>query len=171
MNLLSRTLALSIAALTLAVAAAPAAAGGRHGGGHGHGHGGHVQSHGHAGHGHHRHHPGVFWGGLGLGIGLAAIYHHQRADVAWQPAYVAAPPGAYYYDTRPPVAYYEAPPTLPRAPEPVIYPRQGQSPAQTEADRQDCNRWATTQPGAMADAGLFHRATMACLDGRGYTMR
>jgi hypothetical protein len=164
-NPLSRTLALSIAALALAATAAPADARGRHGG-HGHGHAAHVHGHGHGhgGHGHHRHHhPGVFWGGLGLGIGLAAIYHHhQQAGVTWQPAYAVAPP---------PVAYYDAPPALPRAPEPVIYPRQGQSPAQTEADRQDCNRWATTQPGAMADAGMFHRATIACMEGRGYTVR
>ena len=27
----------------------------------------------------------------------------------------------------------------------IIYPRSGQSAAQTEADRQECNRWATTR--------------------------
>ena len=41
----------------------------------------------------------------------------------------------------------------------------------TEADRQDCNRWATTQPSAMNDAGVFNRAVDACMDGRGYTLR
>jgi hypothetical protein len=53
----------------------------------------------------------------------------------------------------------------------VIYPRQGQSSAQTEADRRDCNRWATTQPAAVADAAVFHRAVEACMDGRGYTLK
>ena len=57
------------------------------------------------------------------------------------------------------------------APEPIVYPNRGQSAAQTEADRQACDRWATTQPSAMADASVFHRATLACLEGRGYTVK
>jgi hypothetical protein len=28
-----------------------------------------------------------------------------------------------------------------------------------------------TQPKAMADASVFHRATLACMEGRGYTLR
>ena len=56
-------------------------------------------------------------------------------------------------------------------PEPVIYPRNGQSPEQTEADRQECNRWATTQPAALSDAQVFQRAVAACMDARGYTVR
>lgn len=59
----------------------------------------------------------------------------------------------------------------PARPDPVIYPRNGQSPQQQEADRQECNRWATGQPSAMADASVFQRAVEACMDGRGYTMR
>ena len=55
--------------------------------------------------------------------------------------------------------------------EPIFYPRNGQSPEQTEQDRRDCNRWATTQRGAMADASIFQRATFACMEGRGYTVR
>ena len=54
---------------------------------------------------------------------------------------------------------------------PVFYPRQGQSAAQTEAERQECNRWATTQPEAMADASVFQRAVAACMDARGYSVR
>jgi hypothetical protein len=67
-----------------------------------------------------------------------------------------------------------APPPLPVAPakpDPVIYPRNGQSAEQTEADRQACNRWATTQPAALADAEVFQRAVFACMDGRGYSMK
>jgi hypothetical protein len=78
---------------------------------------------------------------------------------------VAPPPGA---DAAQPVP----PPPPPRPlPDPIIYPRNGQSPAQTEADLQECNRWATTQPRAMADASVFQRAVAACMDGRGYTVR
>ena len=62
-------------------------------------------------------------------------------------------------------------PVAPPRPDPIIYPRNGQSTAQTEADRQECNRWATTQPSAMNDAGVFNRAVEACMDGRGYSMR
>ena len=77
---------------------------------------------------------------------------------------VAPPPGADTAATAPP------PPT-PAAPEPIFYPRNNQSAAQTEADRRDCNAWATSQPNAMADAKVFQRATEACMDGRGYTVR
>jgi hypothetical protein len=78
---------------------------------------------------------------------------------------VAPPPGVDTTQTLPP----PAPP--PAAPDPIFYPRNNQSAAQTEADRRDCNSWATTQPNAMADAKVFQRATEACMDGRGYTVR
>ena len=76
---------------------------------------------------------------------------------------VAAPPGADASQT--------AAPPAPPAPDPIFYPRSSQSAAQTEADRRDCNAWATSQPNAMADARVFQRATEACMDGRGYTVR
>ena len=63
-----------------------------------------------------------------------------------------------------------APPPAAR-PDPIIYPRNGQSASQTEADRQECNRWATTQPSAMNSASVFNRAVEACMDGRGYSMK
>ena len=55
--------------------------------------------------------------------------------------------------------------------EPIFYPRNGQSAEATESDRRECNRWATTQRGAMDDASIFQRATFACMEGRGYTVR
>lgn len=55
--------------------------------------------------------------------------------------------------------------------DPIIYPRNGQSPEQTEADRQDCNRWATSLPSALSDAQVFQRAVAACMDARGYSVR
>ena len=116
-------------------------------GGHGGGHGGH-------------------WGqwGLGLAIGLPLIYGLSRSTVVVQ----QAPPVVY---TEPAPVAPAAPAMPPAPPEPIVYPSGGQSPAQTEADRQACHRWATTQPGALADASVFHRATLACLAGRGYTVR
>ncbi|MDY0744899.1 DUF6515 family protein [Paucibacter sp. R3-3] len=70
-----------------------------------------------------------------------------------------------------PVVAPVAPPPPAAKPDPIIYPRNGQSAAQTEADRQECNRWATTQPSAMNSASVFSRAVEACMDGRGYTMK
>lgn len=148
-----RVLAFAVATSTLALAASPASARGY--GGHG---------------GHHHHYrgwgPGYFWGGVGLGIGLgaASVYYGDPRG------YVVVPP--VYAD--PPVVVSPQPlarPAQPAAPDPVVYPRNGQSAAQTEADRQACNRWATSQPSALADATVFQRATTACLEGRGYTVR
>jgi hypothetical protein len=79
---------------------------------------------------------------------------------------VAPPPGADDLQPAPAPA-----PAAPAAPDPIIYPRNNQSSAQTEADRRDCNGWATSQPSAMADSKVFQRAVDACMDGRGYTVR
>jgi hypothetical protein len=103
-----------------------------------------------------------------LWIGGAPYYYANGVYYAPAPegyAVVAPPPGA---DTVQPVPPLPPPKPLP---DPIIYPRNGQSAAQTEADRQECNRWATTQPNAMADAEVFQRAVAACMDGRGYTVR
>jgi len=89
--------------------------------------------------------------------------------------YTAATDGGYVVVAPPPGAEQARPlPPLPEAkpaPDPIIYPRSGQSAQQTETDRQECNRWATTQPSAQADASVFQRAVAACMDGRGYTVR
>lgn len=89
--------------------------------------------------------------------------------------YYAPDPGQGYVVVAPPPGAENLPPPVVPAPgvppEPVIYPRSGQTPEQTESDRRECNRWATTQAGAMADASVFQRAVAACMDGRGYTVR
>lgn len=54
------------------------------------------------------------------------------------------------------------------ATEPRVEPLQGQTADQLEAERRDCERAATTDPAAMADAGVFHRSVLACLRARGY---
>ena len=167
---LRRTLAVAVGALALVCGGAAQAAPG-HGGGGWHGGGGGGGGWHGGGHGGYRGGWGwdPLWGvGLGLGIGLATApaYYYD------QPNYVVVNPPVYY----PPATVYPTPaPTYsapaPAVADPIFYPRNGQSAAQTEADRQDCNRWATTQPRAMADASIFQRATFACMDGRGYTPR
>jgi hypothetical protein len=165
---MNRTIRLSAClAAALLLIGGPAQANGRHGhrGGHvivapawhGHWHGGRH-------HHHHRH-----WGlGVGIGIGLAAPLLYRSYDPYYPSGPVlVAPPGAVYATEPAPV-----PLIAPMAqPEPIIYPRGGQNAAQLEADRRDCNRWAIGQPSAMADAQVFHRATLACMEGRGYTVR
>ena len=103
-----------------------------------------------------------------LWIGGAPYYYANGLYYAPAPggyAVVAPPPG---YDVAQPVPATPLPKPLP---DPIIYPRNGQNAAQTETDRQECNRWATTQPAAMADREVFQRAVAACMDARGYTVR
>ena len=122
-------------------------------------------------HHHHHHHRGVGLGGLVLGLAVAvpliALAHQadRQPDVVYVPPPAPLPPAPVY--VAPPAPVYVAPSRS----APVIYPRNGQSAAQLEADQRDCNRWATTQQAAMADASVFNRAVEACMDGRGYTLR
>jgi len=190
---LCRTLAVAAGALALACGAAQAAphgGGGWHGGSgggyHGDYHGGyHGDWHGGYGGWHSgarwSYRSGWGWGwwdplfplAVGVGVGLAAApaYYYDSPD------YVVVNPAPTYYApapvyVNPPVTYVNPPAApAPRTADPIFYPRNGQGAAQTEADRQDCNRWATTQPNAMNDASIFQRATFACMDGRGYTVR
>jgi hypothetical protein len=119
-----------------------------------------------------------------LGLGIGAIYYgaydgyygyYGYPGYPGYPGYVVADPGYVVVD--PPVGGSVAPssgqpvPSVSRAPDPIFYPRNGQTAAKTEADHQECNRWATTQAGAMSDASIFQRATFACMEGRGYTVR
>ena len=112
---------------------------------------------------HYHHHGGIGLGGLVLGLAVAVplIALASQADRAPEVVYV--PPPA---PLPPPAPVY-----APSRPAPVIYPRNGQSNVQLEADSRDCNRWATTQQAAMSDASVFQRAVEACMDGRGYTLR
>jgi hypothetical protein len=117
----------------------------------------------------HHYHGGSGIGGLVLGLAVAlplialANQADRSPDVVYVPEPAPLPP--------PQVVYAPQPAYAPSRPAPVIYPRQGQSNAQLESDNRECNRWATTQQAAMADAGVFQRAVEACMDGRGYTLR
>jgi hypothetical protein len=113
-------------------------------------------------HGHYRgyyrgYYRGDYGGGWGWGPLLWAPWVYPQVVTVVQAAPVVVEP--------------PAPPVQPGRPDPVIYPRNGQSAQQTEADRQECNRWATTQPQALADSSVFMRAADACMDGRGYTTK
>ena len=95
---------------------------------------------------------------VGVGIGFGFGYYGP-----WYPGYGVVPPVQG--------AVMTAEPMPPPAPDPVFRPRNAQSALQTEADRQECNRWATTQPSAMADASVFHASVLACMEQRGYTVQ
>ena len=117
-------------------------------------------------------------GAVSISVGGGRYWRHGGVYYRpWGPRWVVvAPPivvGAAVpiVQAVPPEPPPPAVPPTPSRPDPVIYPRNGQSAEQTEADRQDCNRWATTQPAALADASVFQRAVEACMDGRGYTMK
>lgn len=116
--------------------------------------------------------PGHWRGGVSIGIGVPLYvgpgyygpgYYGPWYGYGYPAPLVVAPPAA--------PAEPIATPAPKGPPDPIFYPSRQQSAAQLEADRQDCNRWATTQPSAMADASVFHRATLACMEGRGYSVR
>ena len=169
-----RAVVVACASLTLIAGSVEAQAQG-HGsrGGHGY-HGGH----GHHGAGHHatrharhwRGGSGWVWGGVGLGLGLGLASHYASP---WNYGY----PEQRYVVVNPPTVVYEAAPPIFSQPVPargsqsVIYPRDGQSPARTDADADACSEWAGQQPNATSDRSVFFRATQACMDARGYTVR
>lgn len=107
---------------------------------------------------------------VGVGVGVPFGYGY-----GWGPGYYYGP--GYWAPYQPPVVMaqpvYAAPSPAPTpAPaEPIFYPRNAQDAAQIESDRRACNAWAASQPAAMADASVFQRATYACMDGRGYTVK
>jgi len=176
---LARQLVVAAAVVAVASLFSPAswASGGRggsgggwHGGGGGwHGGSGHV----HGGHwGHYGYWP--YWGAVGVGIGIG--YWGGYYGGYYGPYYGGyyGPYYGGYYDA--PVQVYSSPegnaprsgqpvPQASAAAEPIFYPRNGQSAEVTESDRRECNRWATTQRGAMSEASIFQRATLACMEG------
>lgn len=111
--------------------------------------------------------PRRYYGGVSIGIGVPGYYPYYGYGAPWvyAPGYVVVPQ-AVPAEAPPP-----AEPARRGPPDPIFYPRQGQSPQQIEADRQDCDRWALTQQGAAARADIFQRATLACMEGRGYTVK
>jgi hypothetical protein len=185
LSTVARALPIVVAIAALSLVCAPAAvargAGGHSGGWHGGAGGWHGGGYYHGGYGGYRGYywPGAFWGGVGLGIGIGAVGYYGGY---YRAGYYAPYYDGYYYDAPVTVAplYSTSEPTVTRvgqpvpqtaAAEPIFYPKNGQTAEVTESDRRECNRWATTQRGAMNDASIFQRATFACMEGRGYTVR
>lgn len=127
---------------------------------------------------------------IGLSVSLLPPYY-TTIWVGGAPYYYA---DGVYYAWRPVERTYVVvdPPqerevvSLPPEPEQLfVYPKQGQSEQQQANDRYDCHRWAVdqtdfdpTQPGggvpASQSAGKradYQRATKACLEARGYSVR
>ncbi len=129
--------------------------------------------HGAPGHGHYI--SALPVGAVSVSVGGGRYWRHGHHWYRpWGPRWVVVAPPIVLAQPEPVYIQHAAPPPLPAAPsrpDPVIYPRNQQSAEQTEADRRECNRWATTQPAAMAEAAVFHRAVEACMDGRGYTLK
>jgi hypothetical protein len=124
----------------------------------------------------HRHgrHRNPWRGGSGssraaFSLTLLPLGFYGPGLVAWPYDGFGVEAGAFPAASWPPEAFVAPPPVWTR-PEPVIVPRRGQGPGQTERDRQACNRWATTLPAAMADAAEFERAAAACMESRDYTV-
>ena len=85
-----------------------------------------------------------------------------------------------YQVVAPPSGIDQANPESAAAPssELFVYPRNGQTPEQTENDRYECHGWAVSQSGfdptrpeQTGDAEGYRRAMVACLDSRGYSSR
>jgi hypothetical protein len=86
-----------------------------------------------------------------------------------------------YEVVQPPLAQADATPSD----RTFVYPRQGQSAEQQASDEYECHRWAVTQSGfdpsgvatgqdvtvSTTSRGDYQRARVACLEGRGYTVR
>jgi hypothetical protein len=79
----------------------------------------------------------------------------------------------------PPPPPMTTPPTAAVSERIFVYPTGGQSDAQIAADRRQCSAWASTQTGydpakdALTDPrhGDFKRATAACLESHGYSVK
>lgn len=105
--------------------------------------------------------------GVGIGVPFGYGYGYGYGPGYYGPGYWAPYPQQVV--VVPPAD--PAPRMAPASPDPIFYPKNGQDAAMTESDRRACNAWAATQPAAMADAGTFQRATYACMEGRGYTVK
>lgn len=123
-----------------------------------------------------------------LSIGGVPTYYANEAYYQYVPELngyqvVAPPADADVAEVAPPAMVSQTPAL--GTDELYVYPRNGQTPDQQAADRYDCHRWAFAQTGfdptlpaggvdadqAGAKRADYARATSACLEGRGYTVR
>jgi hypothetical protein len=131
------------------------------------------------------------WGGLGLGLYFAALPLYY--DTLWAngvPYYYSD--GNYfawnarvgqYQTVNPPVELQRQAAT--QSPEPIAYPKNGQTDAQQATDKAACRNWGAAQSGfdpiqaaaargpatkPTANRSDYMRAQAACLRGRGYSV-
>lgn len=96
-----------------------------------------------------------------------------------RPGYPPSPPPPAPAPKRLPPPVTAMPPALAGSDRLFVYPKGGQSDAQIAADRRACSNWASTQVGydpardAPADPrhSDYQRATAACLEAHGYTVK
>lgn len=111
-----------------------------------------------------------------LWVGGVPYYYADGVYYSWRPVdrtyVVVTPPPESEVVTPPPERLY-------------VYPKQGQTEQQQATDRYECHRWAVdqtgfdpSQPGSgLSDSELgakradYTRATKACLEARGYSVR
>jgi hypothetical protein len=132
-----------------------------------------------------------WWGGV-------PYYYYNNLYYTWSPAdngyIVTNPPPADtgdntdpgtdpsapgQYDQAAPASYSAPPQSSGSAADVYLYPRNGQSEAQTQNDRYECHSWAVNQTGydptrsqqTSGNAADYQRAMVACLDARGYSAR
>jgi hypothetical protein len=115
-------------------------------------------------------------------------YYWNSLYYTWSPAYsgyvVTDPPPAAGTDGSADAsgAYEQAPQANydsgGSAADVYVYPRNGQTPEQTQNDRYECHGWAVsqsgfdpTQQGQSGNPADYKRAMVACLDARGYSAR
>jgi len=134
--------------------------------------------------------PGFSWFLPVLPFGYATFWWGGMPYYYWNNLYYTWSPGDYGYVVTdpPPVAGGEGDSSYDGAPQQGIssgsdvylYPRNGQSDAQTQNDRYECHSWAVSQTGfdptrssqqGSGSAADYRRAMIACLDARGYSAR
>jgi hypothetical protein len=141
-------------------------------------------------------HPGFVWYYPVLPIGYATFwwggvpyYYWNNLYYTYNPGYngyvVTDPPpvgGSDEYGSGDPSSVTAEPQGAPAAgagADIYVYPRNGQTDAQTSSDRYECHSWAVGQTGfdptrATQNGGTpadYKRAMIACLDARGYSAR
>jgi hypothetical protein len=52
-----------------------------------------------------------------------------------------------------------------------MYPKNGQSAERQAIDKRECQQWASGQAGGASSGADYQRAMLACLDGRGYSVK
>jgi hypothetical protein len=132
--------------------------------------------------------PGFAWYLPVLPIGYATFWWGGVPYYYWNSLYYTWSPvdSGYVVSDPPPAAgsddsqYAQAAPADPGSggAEVYLYPRYGQSEAQSQNDRYECHAWAVgqtgfdpTRPSAQGNVADYRRALIACLDARGYSAR